>query len=102
MQGLIAREELPRPENVRLGGRGYALGVFTARFLRARQDDVWRRGGCRSAGQPKPPALVLNGPSCYHFRILDPPAGYQLRGGCVVGQYFLGGRIADWRGRFSL
>jgi hypothetical protein len=25
-----------------------------------------------SAGQPEPPALVLNEPSCYHFRVLDP------------------------------
>src|SRR2546428_9103785 len=58
-------------------GGGYALGVFTARFLRARQDDVWRRDGCRSAGQPKPPALVLNQPSCYPFRVLDPPPGYR-------------------------
>ena len=22
--------------------------------------------------QPEPPALVLNEPSCYHFRVLDP------------------------------
>jgi hypothetical protein len=24
------------------------------------------------ASQPEPPALVLNEPSCYHFRVLDP------------------------------
>jgi len=58
MRSLIAREEQPRNENVRLGGR-YALAVLTARFPHGRQDDVWRRDGCRSAGQPKLPALVL-------------------------------------------
>lgn len=25
-----------------------------------------------SARQPEPPALILNEPSCYHFRVLDP------------------------------
>jgi len=25
-----------------------------------------------SAGQPEPPALILNEPSCYHFRAFDP------------------------------
>jgi hypothetical protein len=24
-------------------------------------------------GEPEPSALVLNEPSCYHFRVLDPP-----------------------------
>jgi len=59
MRSLIAREEQPRNENVRLGGRGYALAVLTVRFPHGRQDDVWRGDGCRSSGQPKPPALVL-------------------------------------------
>ena len=27
---------------------------------------------CRSAGRPEPPTPVLNEPSCYHFRVLDP------------------------------
>ena len=27
----------------------------------------------RSTRQPEPPALVLNEPSCYHFRVFDPP-----------------------------
>jgi hypothetical protein len=26
------------------------------------------------ASQPEPPALVLDQPSCYHFRVLDPRA----------------------------
>jgi hypothetical protein len=28
------------------------------------------------ARQTQPPAVVLDEPSCYHFRILDPPPGY--------------------------
>ena len=28
--------------------------------------------GATSDRQPKPPALVLNEPNCYHFRVLDP------------------------------
>jgi hypothetical protein len=31
-----------------------------------------------SAGQLKPPTLVLNEPSCYHFRVLDPSASATL------------------------
>src|SRR5438477_950522 len=32
-----------------------------------------RSSGLDSARQPEPFALVLNQPSCYHFRVFDPP-----------------------------
>src|SRR5438094_8743329 len=32
-----------------------------------------RSSGLDSARQPEPFALVLNEPSCYHFRVFDPP-----------------------------
>jgi hypothetical protein len=34
--------------------------------------DLWISRPFDSAGQPEPSALVLNEPSCYHVRALDP------------------------------
>jgi hypothetical protein len=38
-------------------------------FIASRKLRDWTRALAR---EPKPPALVLNEPSCYHFRVLDP------------------------------
>src|SRR5438093_3921948 len=38
-----------------------------------------RSSGLDSARQPEPFALVLNEPSCYHFRVFDPPSSAPSR-----------------------
>ncbi len=37
-----------------------------------RQPRSDRRSSLLLTRQPEPPALVLNEPGCYHFRVLDP------------------------------
>jgi hypothetical protein len=35
-------------------------------------NELWRDWTTALTGQPKPSALVLNEPRCYHFRVLNP------------------------------
>jgi hypothetical protein len=57
----------------------FSASHFLSRKRPLRFDDWYSQalaicatGQERLARQPEPPALVLNEPSCYHFRVRDP------------------------------
>ena len=50
-----------------------------------------RSAAFRSARQSKPSAIVLNEPSCYHFRVLDPRGFATLsatRDAATIGHFY--------------